>query len=111
MIHVLVTDEGGVKGEMRIERVSPSSAPGLDDYSVEFAADSGAGWVDAKRRMLYGFNTKKYNVLALVSEALNVLEFKDMEMTDADHPGHMARGQLGIGQALSREADDPERDH
>jgi hypothetical protein len=111
VIHVLVKDGDEVLGEMRIECLTPFSTHGVNDYSVVFAADSGGGIVDLKRRVLYGFNTRKYNSLALVSQALNLLDLQDMEMTDEDRPGRMAWGQRGAGQALPREATNPVRDH
>jgi hypothetical protein len=105
MISVVIQDEDGLLGEMRIEQIGPQ------EYSIQYAADSGAGWVDAKQRVLYGFEAEKYNVLALVSEALNVLDLADMVMTDASRSGHLARRQLGAGETLLDEANDPVRHH
>lgn len=105
MITVLIDDDGELRGEMRIEQIAAK------EYSVQYAADSGAGWVDLKQRVLYGFDAEKYNVLALVSEALNILDLKDMVMTDASRPGRMARGQLGAGQTIPGEEDDPVDHH
>jgi hypothetical protein len=105
MITVLINDDGELRGELRIEQIAAK------DYSIQFAADSGAGWVDLKQRVLYDFDAEKYNILALVSEALNLLDLKDMEMTDASRPGRLARRELGAGEALLGEADDPVRHH
>jgi len=106
MITVLVEEDGEQVGEMRIECLA-LHANGTADYSIEFAADSGGGWVDLKSRVLYGFKHTKYNRLALVSEALNLLNLQDMEMTDAGHSGCVARGEREAGRSLPREADDP----
>ncbi len=113
MIHVVIQEGGKVLGELRIECLTPFSTHGVDDYSIEFAADNGGGWVDLRRRVLYGFKATKYNALALVSEALNLLELNEMEYDVAPDtgPGRMARQKRGARPALPREAQNPERHH
>lgn len=110
MIQVTITDAGKVLGELRIENLTGVSTDGVFDFSVEFAADNGGDIVDLRRRVLYGFNLGKYNALALVSEALNLLELKEMEWDVApDRPADMARKERGAGRSLPRQALDQVR--
>ena len=111
MIRVLIQEDGKPLAELEIEQLDGGS-PSSSDFSVRFASDNGGGVVDLRQRVLYGFNLAKYNVLALVSEALNLLELNEMEWDVAPgDPANLARAERRTRPALSREADDQVRHH
>jgi hypothetical protein len=79
MIEVIIRDKGSEieLGRIEIENISA----GLDhaNYSVRFAVERVKG-VGIHQRGILNFPRKKYNVLALLLQALNTLDPSDLEL-------------------------------
>jgi len=55
------------------------------EYSIKYAVERGMA-VGIHKRIIYGFPRKRYNVLALLLQALNTLEPKELELEDDFDP-------------------------
>lgn len=82
---------------------------GTADYSVKFMVERGSA-VGLHKRLMWGFPRKQLNVLALVRQALNTLDPKELELErgfDPDSPeanrtSDMARRLKRIGRKVQR---------
>lgn len=99
-IEVVLTHQetGTVLGKITIENVSGDDTHA--DYSVKFAADR-LGAIGLQRRAVYAFPRTKYNVLALLLQALNTLEPPELELEDGVSSSNLAnsfrnRGSLAL---------------
>lgn len=79
------------------------------NYSIKFKVNKKSG-VGLHQRGIFGFPSKKYNVLALLLQALNTLQEKELrhgEGSSAD----LARSERGARAALPYEEADSEHYH
>lgn len=89
MIEVLVTDEHGELGKLRIEQTA-IHRDGTADYSIQFAVDR-LGAVGLHQRAVYRFPCNQMNVLALLRQALNTLDEKELRLEPEPRTSNMAR--------------------
>lgn len=75
-------------GRIRIESTSPPESE-LADYSIRFAVERGSG-VGIHQRGIYDFPRTKFNVFALLRQALGTLEESELELTHEAHTSNMA---------------------
>lgn len=91
MIEVFIVHDGEPLGHIEIKNVTPADKPTWDefaDYTVRYGVDRGTA-VGVHSRVLYGFPRKYYNVFALVLQALNSLDEKELKLErdyDIDSP-------------------------
>lgn len=78
MIEVIVRHVGSEVEIARIEIENVSLSGDSGDYSVRFGVHKGEG-LGLHQRGIYGFPRTKYNVLALLLQALNTLEPRELE--------------------------------
>jgi hypothetical protein len=98
MIEVIIRVKDAVDqpalARIEIENVSGDDFV-LADYSVRFGVDKTAE-VGLHQRAIYGFPRKKYNVLALLRQALLSLEPEDLELQGSiPDEAHRPRHHLG----------------
>ena len=80
MILVTITNPATGTELGRIEVQNLQTGVGeVADYSVKFGVERGTA-VGMHKRMIYGFPRKKYNVLALLRQALETLNEKELEL-------------------------------
>jgi hypothetical protein len=89
---------------IRIENLNDSTDPEVGNYSIQFAVDTAEG-VAIYQRHIESFPRKKYNTLALLRQALQTLEEKELTLDgdpdlprpsgDAGLPGYLARRLRG----------------
>lgn len=93
-VHIYRTDDEHQEALaiVRIERLDAYDVPEAGDYSVRFAVER-VGAVGLHQRQIIGFPRLKYNVLALVKQALETLEPSELELEDGVSPPDMARRQ------------------
>lgn len=72
-------ESGALLGEIKIENVS-ASAGDLGDYSVRFGVEK-IGAVGVHQRGIMNFPRTKFNVLALLRQALATLEEDELSLT------------------------------
>lgn len=79
MIEVLIThrESGAELGRIHIENVSEDGEFG--DYSIQFGVEKIAS-IGLHQRAIMNFPRKRYNVLALLRQALETLEPRDLEL-------------------------------
>lgn len=101
MIEVVIRhkESGGEIGRIEIENVS---GPGeVADYAVKFGVDRITS-VGLHKRPILGFPRTKYNVLALVLQALNTLDPRELEL-DHDAPASdLSRKAIKVGNLFRR---------
>lgn len=92
IVRILMQDEFGDSedenqlAEIRIRKtITHDNEIDSADYSIKYAVERGMA-VGIHRRNIYGFPRKKYNALALVLQALNTLEPKELELEDDFDP-------------------------
>lgn len=68
-------------------------------YSIKFATDR-CGAVGLHKRSLYAFPRLKYNVLALLLQALNTLEPDELELRHGTNSSDLGRRFRGIGKKV-----------
>jgi hypothetical protein len=101
LIEVDIRLNGEPLGHIKILNVTERVTE-FADYKVEFRVERGTA-LGAHKRMIYGFPRKQYNVFALILQALNTLNEKDLKLErdfDPDQaivPADMARR---LGEAL-----------
>lgn len=107
MIEVYIVRNGEPVGHIELARKSPTVPDDgviisdYSDYTVRYAIDRGDGTMGAHSRVIYGFPRKYYNSLALVLQALNALNEKDLKLErefdpdEATVPADMARRLYG----------------
>ena len=91
MIEVIISDEDGELGRITLERLT-DHADSSSDYSVRFAVER-IGAVGLHQRSLYNFPRLRYNVLALLLQALQTLDKNELELEDGISASDMARRQ------------------
>lgn len=112
-VHINKRTPDGVVEELayiKIINISDDSGEDYPDYVAEFAVERYAA-VGLHRRVIRNFPRLRYNVLALVRQALETLEPRELELERNVSPSDLARRQSGTRTALSQEAWHPERDH
>ena len=79
MIEVFVKKDGQQIARIQIENITNKEdlKDGFGDYEVKFAVERGNA-VSMHRRLIFGFPRKRYNVLALVRQALHTLEEREL---------------------------------
>lgn len=103
MIEVHIMSKGGTHelGVIRITNMEESGDPEYGSYSVEFGVDTAAGFA-IYQRSIYAFPRKRFNVLALLKQALETLDEKELSLDgdpdnqpcsprDAGLSGYLAR--------------------
>lgn len=78
MIEVIIRHVGSEVELARIEIENVSVSDDSGDYSVRFGVHKGEG-LGFHQRGIFGFPRTKYNVLALLLQALNTLEPRELE--------------------------------
>lgn len=78
MIEVDIKLNGELLGHIKIVNMTKKVTE-FADYKIEFRVERGTA-IGAHRRMIYGFPRKYYNVFALVLQALNTLNEKDLKL-------------------------------
>lgn len=103
MIEVFIVKDGEPLGHIEIERGKQNFAElnGADysEYTIRFEVDRGSA-VGIHSRTIYGFPRNKLNVFALVRQALNTLDHKELELEpgyDPDSP------EASVPQDLARQ--------
>lgn len=91
MIEIVISDEQGELGKIRIEKVEIHSDT-TADYSIQFAVNR-IGAVGLHRRSIRHFPRLQYNVLALVRQALETLDPKELRLEPDASSSDMARRQ------------------
>lgn len=85
-------------GELELGRVLITNIEMHDDdtadYSVQFAVER-CGAVGLHQRVIRHFPRTKYNALALLLQALNTLDPKELELEDGTDSSDLARRQRG----------------
>ena len=104
MITVQVKIGSWEMAHIRIENLNDSTDPEIGNYSIQFAVDTAEG-VAVYQRHIEQFPRKKFNTLALLRQALQTLEEKELSLDgdpdaprtprDAGLPGHLARRLRG----------------
>lgn len=86
VIEVVIRQQGTdiELGRIEIEHLSDDDGE-RGNYSVRFGVER-IGRVGIHQRGVLGFPRKKYNVLALLLQALNTLEPSDLELDDEPTP-------------------------
>ena len=95
MIEVIIRHKGSKVELARIEIENLTGAVDEADYSVRFGVERGTG-VGLHRRMVQRFPRMKYNVLALIKQALATLEEDELKL---DTP-HMDVSKMRKGNIL-----------
>lgn len=85
---------------IRIENLNDSSDPELANYSIQFAVDTADG-IAVYQRHIEAFPRKKYNTLALLRQALQTLEEKELGL-DGDPDAPRSPGDAGLPGYLAR---------
>lgn len=95
MIEVKLTSRDGKLelGRIRIENQEVHE-DGTADYSVQFAVDR-VGAVGLHQRSIRHFPRDKYNVLALLRQALETLDPKELKLEPGTTSSDMAREKRG----------------
>lgn len=93
MIEVTITAKGGnlELARIRIENVGGNEEFG--NYSVHFAVNRAMTAVGLHQRGFDNFPRTRYNVLALLRQALNTLDEKELELEDGVGSADMEREQ------------------
>jgi hypothetical protein len=107
MIEVYICKDGEPLAQIEIKNTGLVHVGDLADYTVRFGVDRGSA-VGVHSRTMYGFPRKHLNVLALVRQALNTLDEKELSLEpgyDPDAPeaslsSSLARGLSGTVQAI-----------
>ena len=86
-------------GRIIIENVSTQEDEAEGSYSVRFAVDR-CGAVGVHQRGISHFPRLRYNVLALLLQALNTLDESELKLTDGTRSSNLARRFRGIGSAI-----------
>lgn len=83
MIEVIIRHKGSKAelGRIEIENVGGTEDEG--DYSIRFGVERIAA-VGVHRRGIFAFPRRKYNVLALLRQALSTLELDELELDSGD---------------------------
>lgn len=87
---------------IRITNLEDSSDPEYGNYSIEFGVDTVDGWA-IYQRSIESFPRRKYNTLALIRQALNTLEEKELRLDgdiDAPRPQGDARSSRRLAWRL-----------
>ena len=85
---------------IRIENLEDSIDPEIGNYSIEFGVHTGDGYA-VYQRQIEAFPRKKFNTLALIRQALNTLEEKELSLDgDIDIPS--PPGDAGVPRNLAR---------
>lgn len=91
-----------VESKRELARITIENTGGTTDkgdYSIRIAADR-VGAVGIIQRGVYGFPRLRYNVLALLLQALKTLDEDELRLEDEVGPSDMAREQRRVGSAL-----------
>ena len=102
MIEVIIRHKGAdvELGRIEIENVSDSAGE-MGHYSVRFAVER-IGRVGLHQRGILDFPRTKYNVLALLLQALNTLVPEDLELDGEPTPDKMSLLGLPKGNIFKR---------
>lgn len=79
MIEVIIREKGSSEELAHIEIENLSGDVDYADYAIKVATEKGKS-VGVHKRGLVNFPRKKYNVLALLLQALNSFEPRDLEL-------------------------------
>lgn len=81
MIEVIIRHVGSEAelGRIEIENVDTDDGGNTATYSIRFGVEKITG-VGIHQRPIFNFPRKRYNVLALLLQALNTLEERDLEL-------------------------------
>lgn len=79
MIEVSIKSDGRSLGTIKIENVSENPDAEFADYSIRFGVNKNQA-SGVHQRAIYNFPRTRYNVLALVLQALNTLEPEFLEL-------------------------------
>lgn len=79
MILVTITSGDHELGLVRITNLEDSDDPEYGNYSIELGVDTAAGFA-VYQRSIESFPRKKFNALALLRQALNTLEEKELRL-------------------------------
>ena len=102
MIEVIIRHKGSKTelGRIEIENTELGDTE-LGTYAVRFAVDRIAE-VGLHNRAIHNFPRLKFNVLALLRQALATLEEEELKLPDETSASDLARQVRGIGKALQR---------
>lgn len=97
MIEVLITNDYGELARMRISNLDGD----VDEasYSVEFAVNR-VGDTALFQRGIFRFPRNKFNVLALLKQALETLDEGELKLDGTISPSDMERRQRGALRSL-----------
>lgn len=87
MIEVTIKDDYGELGRIRIDHIDGTE---LADYTVEFAIDRHRA-VGLHARSIRSFPRTKYNALALLKQALETLDPRELELERGTSASDLAR--------------------
>lgn len=78
MIHVTIKSGDDLLGEIEITKVTEEVSE-FADYRIKYVVNRGSAMA-MHQRVIYGFPRKYYNVFAIVLQALNALNEKDLKL-------------------------------
>ncbi len=108
-IYVKIESSDGELARIEIENAGGNLYEG--EYIVRFAVSRGKEWVGLHNRSFGAFPRTQYNVLALLMQALNTLDPKELELESDVDPSDLEREVRRALPALSGKADGANRHH
>lgn len=84
---------------IRITNLEDSDDPEFGNYSIEFGVDTAEGFA-VYQRSIEAFPRRKYNALALLRQALNTLDEKELRL-DGDIDSPRPPDDAGISRRLA----------
>ena len=100
MIEVTLTLNNKTElGRIKIINLLEERDDDLSDYSVQFAVER-CGAVGLHQRAIHDFPRTKYNVLALLFQALKTLDESELKLEDGVDSSDLARRQRSLGREV-----------
>lgn len=79
--------------KIEIENLADSDDPELGNYTIRIGVDNAQGDSAVYQRHIEAFPRTKYNVLALLLQALNTLTPEELQLADSTDTSDLARRQ------------------